>query len=213
MLTSIAAPINTRLLAAVNAILAQALTGKSSELTMLAANPMLVEITDLRLRLLLSCVASGIYIRKLTPEAAATEARVQLAGTRQSLMQLALARDRQEEVSRHSDLHIAGNTAALYAWQRAFKGLSINWEGAITRRIGALPASVFISLLGQLQQTAQEINAELPAALQHMLVANRMVLDKENFAAFSQEVLQLRLVADGLRRRIDKHAIHPTDTK
>ena len=211
MITTLVSLINDRLIAGLNAILSDAFSGQESDAQLLAANPMMVEITDLKLRLLLTCINNcdngekgnkrGIRIHKQTME---TNASLSLVGTSKTLMQLALAKDKQGVISSQPGLHLAGDTAALYAWQRALNSLSINWEGELTRHLGPLPASLLINQLRALKRMALQLNAALPSALHHSHTANDLALSKDRLEDFGQSLQELRNQADALRRRVNQ---------
>lgn len=130
-------------------------------------------------------------------------AHTTLTGTALTLASLAINPNRTSLYD--SGVSISGDQALLQKLNTVLRNLDIDWEAALAKLLGDVPAHLIGQTLraaGQWQRTASARMAD--AAVEFTVEEARLLPSRPEFEAFSEQVLQLRRDVDRLAVRIAK---------
>lgn len=136
-------------------------------------------------------------------ETSHTSTHLRITGSPLSLARLALAEDKQSIIE-SEPLRIEGATSSLYAWQKLFKSLNIEWEMQLAARIGAIPAKLIITPLRVLREQAQATMNNLSGNIEHAMVWNDYAVAEYELKELSNKSHDLRAKVDQLNARVNR---------
>ena len=138
-----------------------------------------------------------------------SNAHLSISGSPISLAKLALAADKQSVIE-SEPLHIEGGTSSLYAWQKFFATLHIEWEFELAKRTGPIPARILVSSLQTLRKQAQQAMTSLDENAGHALVWNDLAVPESELKSFSNRSHELRSRVETLHMRLQNLKKEPS---